>query len=102
MIKKNPYKFTRKYGQATAIEAFQRGVADIVSIYTDLVQHAFAYMPKVSLVMTVPYYTFMDDDVVWEKLEERVVSLGADVEQIDIYARKKQLVGRRVVVVRKR
>ena len=102
VIKKNPYKLTRKYGQATAIEAFTRGVTDIVNIYTDFVQHVTTYIPGVPMVMTIPYYTFLDEDVLWERLSERFESLWVSVEQIDIYARKKQLVGRRVVVVKKR
>ena len=75
MIKKNPYKLTRKYGQATAIEAFTRGVTEVVNIYTDMVQHVTTYIPGVPMVMTIPYYTFLDEDILWEKLSERFESL---------------------------
>jgi len=102
VIKKNPYKLTRKYGQATAMEAFDRGITEIVNTYTDFIQNVFTTMPTVPVVMTVPHYTFMDEDTIWEKLEAKLTSIWADIEQVDIYARKKQKVARRVVIVKKR
>lgn len=52
-----------------------------------------------TIVITVPHYTFLDDDPIWERVIWFLDSLWVSYRSVGIYKRKGQLVARRVVMV---
>lgn len=76
-------------------------ITQITDLYTSFLRNTQARFPRIPLIMTVPVYLFLDRSTIEEFILDIARDLGYSAEWIgEVYHRKGQLVGRRVVVIR--
>ncbi len=79
----------------------KNNITQIVDLYSVFLKNTKEMFSNVPIVITIPVYLFLDRSTIEEQITGFARDLGYDVLPIgEIYSRKWQLVGRRVVVIK--
>ncbi len=96
VIKSDMHK--HKTQTETILKEYLPSIVDLYSIFLD---HTKEKMPKVPIIMTIPEYLRLDLPIIANRIKEHAETLWYEVTYLgEVYQRKKQQVGRRVVVFR--
>ncbi len=76
-------------------------IPSVVELYATFMENSFAkWWSSVPIVMTVPEYLRLDHPVIANRITEHAQTIWYEVRTIEeVYHRKKQLVGRRVLIL---
>ncbi len=76
-------------------------ISQIIALYEAFLNNTNAKLPNVPIVITIPVYLFLDRSTIEESITNIATDLGYEVHVVgEVYSRKKQLVGRRIVVLK--